>query len=142
MIDWLQNNEVLVWWLLLVSAITFTLTLIIVPIILTRIPANYFSHKKNIRTPWSGGHPLIQVPLLIIKNTLGVILIAAGIILLVLPGQGILTMLVGLVLLDFPGKYQAERWVVERKYILQSINWIRVKAGEEKLVMESEIENK
>jgi hypothetical protein len=71
-----------------------------------------------------------------------VILIATGILLLVLPGQGILTLLVGLVLLDFPGKYQAERWIVERKYILQSINWIRVKAGEEKLVMESEIENK
>lgn len=141
MIDWLQNNEVLLWWLLVVSAITFTLTLIIVPIILTRIPADYFSHQKNIREPWSKGHPLIQIPLLIIKNTFGVLLIATGIMLLVLPGQGILTVLVGLVLLDFPGKYQAERWVVERKYVLQSINWIRVKAGKPELVMESDIKN-
>ena len=141
MIDWLQTNEVLLWWLLLVSIITFTLTLIAIPFFLTRIPADYFSHEKNIRAPWSKGHPLIQIPLLIIKNTFGMILIAAGIILLVLPGQGILTMLVGLILLDFPGKYRAERWVIERKYILQSINWIRVKAGETKLVMESEIKN-
>jgi len=142
MIVWLQNNEVIIWWLLSLTAVTFTLTLIIVPLILIRIPADYFSHQKNIRRAWSTGHPLIQIPLLIIKNTFGVILIATGILLLVLPGQGILTLLVGLVLLDFPGKYQAERWIVERKYILQSINWIRVKAGEEKLVMESKIENK
>jgi putative transmembrane protein PGPGW len=77
--------------------------------------------------------------LLIVKNTIGIILIVAGIIMLALPGQGILTMLVGLVLIDFPGKYQAERWVVERKFILQSINWIRSKAGKPGLIMETEL---
>jgi archaellum biogenesis protein FlaJ (TadC family) len=142
MLDLLQNNEVLLWWLLLISAITFTLTLVIVPFILIRIPADYFSHDKKFRSPWSKGHPLIQIPLFIIKNTLGLILIITGIILLALPGQGILTMLAGLVLLDFPGKYQAERWVVELRYIWQSINWIRVKAGEPELIIENDEENK
>jgi hypothetical protein len=140
MIEYLQNNETLLWWLIATSIITFILTLIAVPFILTRLPANYFSHRKKFRAPWALGHPLIQLPLFIIKNTFGVILIGLGIILLALPGQGILTIVVGLIMLDFPGKYAAERWVVEREYILQSINWIRAKAGKPELILDSEIE--
>ena len=141
MLEWLQNNEVLLWWLLIFSVITFILTLIIVPVILTRLPADYFSHQKSFRASWRSNYPLIQLPLFILKNTFGVILLIVGILLLVLPGQGLLTVLAGLLLLDFPGKYRAERWLVERKYILQAINWIRNKAGKPELMMKSEMED-
>ena len=54
---------------------------------------------------------------------------------LVLPGQGILTILVGFTLLDFPGKFRLQRWIVTRRGVLESINWVRKKAGREPLAL-------
>jgi len=72
--------------------------------------------------------------LLIGKNALGYILVVAGIIMLVLPGQGIFTILIGIMLLNFPGKYQLERWLATRGPVLRSINWLRQRAGRAPLV--------
>jgi len=58
----------------------------------------------------------------------------AGIIMLVLPGQGIFTILIGIMLLNFPGKYRLERWIVARRPVLRSINWLRRRAGRAPLV--------
>ena len=51
----------------------------------------------------------------------------AGIAMLVLPGQGLLTLLVGFLLIDFPGKYRFEKWLVARRWVLQPINWLRLR---------------
>jgi hypothetical protein len=56
-----------------------------------------------------------------------------GLVLLVLPGQGLLTMLAGLVLLDLPGKRAFERRVVARPRVLSALNWLRARAGREPL---------
>ena len=63
-------------------------------------------------------------------------LFAAGIAMLVLPGQGILTMLLGFILVDLPGKYRFERWLVTRPLALRSINLLRRRAGHDPLVLE------
>jgi hypothetical protein len=55
--------------------------------------------------------------------------IAAGIAMLVLPGQGLLTILIGFLMLDFPGKYRVEKWLVSRRRLLGAINWLRRRAG-------------
>jgi hypothetical protein len=70
------------------------------------------------------------------KNLLGYILIVAGILMLVLPGQGTWTIVVGIMLLNFPGKYKLERWIVSRGPVLRSINWVRRRAGRDPLVLE------
>jgi len=67
--------------------------------------------------------------LLIGKNLLGCVIIVAGIVMLVLPGQGILTILAGIMLLDFPGKYRLLRWIVARPQVLRTLNWLRRRAG-------------
>ena len=54
-----------------------------------------------------------------------------GLLMLVLPGQGILTLLAGLVLLDFPGKFLLLRWLARKDRILRSLNWIRKKGHKE-----------
>jgi hypothetical protein len=53
---------------------------------------------------------------------------------LVLPGQGLLTLLIAVALLDFPGKFRLQRWVATRRGVIDSINWIRKKAGRDPLV--------
>ena len=112
------------------SVVTFVGTLIAVPWLVVRIPADYFAHGKRQRIPWADQHPLVRAVLLTGKSALGCVFILVGVALLILPGQGILTILVGIVLLDFPGKYRFERWLVTRRPVLHSINWLRRRAGE------------
>ena len=134
MIEWLQNNETALLWLATTTIITFMATLIVVPILVVRIPPDYFSRRKRHRKLWANHHPLVRAILLIGKNALGYIFVVAGIIMLVLPGQGIFTILIGIMLLNFPGKYQLERWLATRGPVLRSINWLRQRAGRAPLV--------
>jgi hypothetical protein len=62
------------------------------------------------------------------KNLIGYGLILAGILMLLLPGQGILTMITGLLLIDYPGKFRLERQIARQPAILKSLNWLRAKA--------------
>lgn len=135
MFEWFYNNETLAWWLVLVSVIFFFATLIVVPIILIRLPEDYFLLPDRHRVPWADKHPLLRLPLLLVKNLLGFIFVVAGILMLALPGQGLLTIIIGLVLTDFPGKYHAERWVISRHSVLLTTNWIRKKAGKPAMVV-------
>jgi len=74
--------------------------------------------------------------LLIGKNALGYILIVAGIVMLALPGQGILAILIGIMLLNFPGKFRLERWIITRRPVIRSINWLRQRAKRAPLVLD------
>ena len=135
MFEWFYNNETLLWWLLVASFITFITTLIAVPVILARLPEDYFSLPDRHRMPWSDRHPVLRIPLLLVKNMLGIIFVLAGLLMLALPGQGFLTIIIGLALMDFPGKYHAERWIVSRHSVLRLINWIRRKAAQPPLIV-------
>ncbi len=142
MIQWIQIHEMALLWLTAVSVITFVGSLIVVPFLVVRIPADYFAGKEGHGKSWANYHPVIRGILLTGKNMLGYILIAAGLAMLVLPGQGTLTILIGILLVDFPGKYRLERWVVTRGPVLQSINWLRQRAGHAPLVLETDDANK
>ena len=133
MIEWIQSNEAIVWWLVASSAFTFLASLILVPMFVVRIPADYFAHKKRHHKRPEKYPPVIRVIVLVIKNVLGLILFCAGILMLVLPGQGLFTMFIGMMMVNFPGKYKLERWIVERGPILKSINWLRRRAGHDPL---------
>jgi hypothetical protein len=74
--------------------------------------------------------------LLVGRNVLGYVFIVVGTAMLVLPGPGILTIVVGIILLNFPGKYRLERWMVELRPVLRSINWLRQRAKKTPIVLE------
>ena len=77
----------------------------------------------------------MRAALLAFRNVIGIVLILAGIAMLVLPGQGVLTILAGLVLLHFPRKHEVMRWIVSRRAVLASANWVRHRAGRPPLVV-------
>jgi hypothetical protein len=52
-IEWIQTHAAATWWLAGLSALAFVVTLIIVPIIVVRIPADYFEHPSRHRAPWA-----------------------------------------------------------------------------------------
>jgi len=128
MLDWIRQNDTLLWWLGIASVVMFFGSLLIMPWLVAKLPADYFVRHKRPLSPIAQQHPVMRILVLIIRNLLGIILLIAGIAMLVLPGQGILTILVALMLLTFPGKYRLERWAVKQRGVMKSINWLRAKA--------------
>lgn len=121
------------WMLIGLTILTFVASLIAVPIMLARIPPDYFTHDKRPKSVLDHQHGAIRLILKIAKNLLGGVLLLAGVAMLMLPGQGILTIIVGFLLIDGPGKYRLEKWLVSRKRVLKAINWFRKKRHREPL---------
>ena len=85
----------------IVSVVMFFGTILLIPVIIIRLPVDYFLHDEE--HVWMAEyHPVLRYIGLVIKNTVGLIFLLAGIAMLVLPGQGLLTMVIGVSLLDFP----------------------------------------
>ena len=135
MLEWIAANEVIVWWMLATSVVTFIASLIGAPLWVINIRPDYFAEKTCERARLSS-LDLTGALLAIGRNLLGGILIMIGILMLVLPGQGLLTILVGIMLMDIPGKYRIERAIVSRPPVLRSMNWIRHRARRAPLVLD------
>ena len=67
---------------------------------------------------------------IIIKNIIGYVLIVGGILMLVLPGQGLFTIVIGLMLSNYPGKFFIEKKFIAIPSILKTINWLRRKSDQ------------
>lgn len=128
MLSWLHENDVLLAWLGLLSLIMALGTLVALPVVIVRMPKDFFLRRPE-RPAESDRHRALRVVLRVARNALGVILVLLGIAMLVLPGQGILTILVGLTLVDFPGKRKLELWLVRRPKVLSVVNRIRARVG-------------
>ncbi|MDT8386348.1 MAG: PGPGW domain-containing protein [Thiogranum sp.] len=116
-------------WLVGLSMLSFIAGLILVPVFIARIPADYFSRPRRQR-PTRSRHPLVHLALAGLKNLFGAVLVMAGLLMLVTPGQGLLTLLIGLMIMNYPGKFALERWLVTRPRILPAINWLRTRSGQ------------
>ncbi len=112
------------------------ISLAIIPFVVINMPENYFSGHYRVRASKKSNYPIIAQLLAGLKNLIGFIFILFGILMLVLPGQGILTILMGLFLMNFPGKYKFERKLVSIPKVLKSLNWIRSKANKPQLMIE------
>jgi hypothetical protein len=136
MLEWIGLSSAAAWWIVVVSVAIFFFALIALPPLVVRIPADYFAHPHRFGANWPRRLAWLRWPWLIVKNLLGLGCLFFGVLMLVLPGQGVLTLLIGTTLLDFPGKYKLQRWVVSRRGVLQTINWLRERADKEPLVLE------
>lgn len=117
----------------LLSILMLIASLILTPWLLIRIPADYFLlEKPHLWTRLKHSSPGFRF-ILLIKNALGVLCIGAGLLMLVLPGQGLLTILAGIFLLDFHGKKELERRLISRPKVLKTINWLRSRSGRPEL---------
>ncbi len=103
--------------------------LVLIPVVLVRLPADYFVSTQRRRTGKTRHHPANAALLFAVKNTLGACLIVLGLIMLVTPGQGLLTILAGIAVSNLPGKYRMERWLVTRRPVWRTVTYLRHKAG-------------
>ena len=129
----LQNNQIFLY-ISGLSTIFFLLSLLGLSWLISIIPHNYFVDKKRVSLI-KMKNPLMWLPIIIIKNSIGLVLILCGILMLILPGQGVLTIITGLIFLDYRGKFKFERLLVRNKLILNSMNWIRRKLNKPDLII-------
>jgi len=127
--NWAASNEWLMAGLTLASVAMFVGSLLALPFLVARLPADYFVDPRRHTSGLRRLHPLVYLAVLVLKNLVGWVLVLAGIAMLVLPGQGLVTILLGLVLSDFPGKFALERRLACTPAIFNALNWLRGRAG-------------
>lgn len=114
------------------SVATLILSILLIPYLIVRLPADFYAERNHRRRVFQDA-PVLRFVFLAVKNTLGMLLFVAGVLMLVLPGQGILTILAALTLLDFPGKRRLELRILHMPALLKGINGLRRRAGRKPL---------
>ncbi|MCW8956559.1 MAG: hypothetical protein OQL09_06720 [Gammaproteobacteria bacterium] len=122
-----QFVQIYAHWFIGISIVGFVMGLLLLPVMVTQIPVDYFMHNARHRLIEDSRHPLMRALVMSIKNLLGAVLLLVGIIMLFTPGQGLLTLFVGLMVMNYPGKYRLEGWLIRRPHVLSAINWLREK---------------
>jgi hypothetical protein len=112
-----------------VSLATLTASFFAIAYVLVKLPADFFLPRRR-RAPSAGWFSPGGWARRVLKNLLGGTLVAAGVLQLVTPGQGILTVLIGVALLDFPGKRRLEGKLLRLPRIFESVNRLRARFGQ------------
>lgn len=118
----------------LLSVVTFVGSLVAVPWLIGRMRADYFLTHWQVVQARHRRHPALALTVFLARNTLGLLLVAAGLAMLFLPGQGLLTVLIGVSVMDFPGKRGLLQRLVRGPKVQGALNWIRRKRGKEPFV--------
>lgn len=127
---YLSENLVDIFFILGISSlVVLVLSALSIGYFIRKIPHDYFLDDKRGVSQIKNKNPVIWIIALVLKNVIGYCLILGGILMLVLPGQGLLTILVGLMISDYPGKFKIEKRIIKTKLILKTINWYRAKSN-------------
>ena len=125
LLAWGQAHQSLLIALGVGSLVMFVGTLVAVPVVICRLPRDVYARRRIPRSRGAGLSALLSLA----RNLLGLAIIAAGILMLVLPGQGLLTIVIGIVLVDFPGKHELERRLVGHPRVIDAMNALRERFG-------------
>ena len=128
-IHWFSEHPEILMSLGISSIFIFLLSILGISWFVANIPDDYFLDSKRRSTKWHEQKPILRLVVIFGKNMIGLLLIIGGLLMLVLPGQGLLTMVTGLLLINYPGKYRLERKLVSKPSIFRTLNWIRIKAN-------------
>ena len=106
--------------------LSFFVSSLLIAFVLVNIPKDFFRSDHDHHF-FPDRHPVVRWIAIVIKNILGIFLIALGIVLSIpgVPGQGLLTILIGLILTDVPGKRALEIRLLRLPSILATVNKLR-----------------
>jgi len=128
LILWFTNHPGVLIGLGASSILIFIISILGISWFVAQIPEDYFLSSKRKPSKWQEHKPVLRLMVLFGKNIIGFSLIIGGLLMLVLPGQGLLTILLGLIFSDYPGKYKLEKKLITIKPIYRYINWVRKKS--------------
>lgn len=118
--SWFSHPAVL-WGCGIFSVIAVVSSIVLVPRYLAKLPRDYLVKDEQ--------HDDAGVAWRVARNALGVVLVVLGVLMLILPGQGILTLLVGVLLVDFPGKHKLVQRLLGKPKVLGVVNKLRAHRG-------------
>lgn len=105
------------------------------PLIIRRLPEDYFTPDVMNRRGQPGhsqpGRGPRALLVRVLRNIAGWLLLLLGLVLLVLPGQGILTIIAALALMDFPMKRRLMQKILQTKQVRSALDWLRTASGKE-----------
>ena len=127
-IQWFADHPSVLIGLGISSIFIFLISILGISWFVAQIPEDYFLPSKRQASKWQKQKPILRLVVVVGKNILGLSLIIGGMLMLVLPGQGLLTIVTGLLLVNYPGKYRLEQKLVSMPSIYKALNWIRFKA--------------
>ena len=133
--EWVRQHDTVFYWVGAISLATVIVSFVAVPIVIRRMPYDYFLENSSGAEDIREQHPVLRVVFLILKNLIGGILAIGGLIMFLTPGQGVLTLLIGLLLMDFPGKRGLEIRLMKLKPVKKTVDWIRSKGEKPPLVL-------
>lgn len=134
LLDILKTHEQLFWLLGLGSLALFVGSALMIPWLVIRLPVDFFSRKRTGRDGLRRRHPVVAILLVLVRNAVGAVLLVAGFIMLLVPGQGLLTIFVGIALVDFPGKHALFERMLRSRRIYAAANGIRRWTGKEEFL--------
>ena len=138
MIHWMETHSaMLLTGLGVLGLVTFVTSLIALPIIVARLPVDHFIVSCRRMSPWRSCRPVRNTLLAVLRNLLGTALVIGGVMMLVLPGQGILTIVIGLLMIDLPKKRAFQARLLAWKPVNRGINWMRRRAHQPEFVLQS-----
>tara|TARA_B100000579_G_scaffold336478_1_gene287335 strand:+ start:76 stop:528 length:453 start_codon:yes stop_codon:yes gene_type:complete len=115
------------------SILIFIISILGISWFVAQIPEDYFLSSQRKPSKLQEQKPILRLALIFGKNIIGFALIIGGLLMLILPGQGMLTIVTGLLLINYPGKYKLEQKLVAMPSVFRALNWIRVKANKPRL---------
>ncbi len=138
--DWLTRLWESLTWGRIVLGLSFTVVTIIasyglIVVGMIKIPADYFS-STYVKEISRDKHFSLRWAAFIIKNSIGFLLVIAGIIMIFTPGPGVPTILLGLIMMDIPGKRPLEAKLIQRPMVLSAVNDLRAKYNKPPLIMD------
>ncbi|MEM8884392.1 MAG: PGPGW domain-containing protein [Planctomycetota bacterium] len=127
---WIEDHALEIW---VGSALMLLAGVILAPWWIARLPVDGLRRTDPLGD-FREHHPVLRAVIWVVRNLVGIVVVVLGVLMLVLPGQGILTVLLGLGMMDFRGKRRIVQSIVKRKSVFASMNWIRRKAGKPELL--------
>jgi len=129
-ISLLHQYGFLLEYLAALSVLTFVVSLVCIPLLVARLPRDYFQHRQKKSTN-PNSISLGSILLLLFRNIIGLMLFLAGIAMLFLPGQGVITMVIGIAVMSFPYKRRLLAALTTPLSVRRGLDWIRHKMKKE-----------
>jgi len=129
------QNEAFIFYAAAFSVLFFLIGIILVPYVILKIPHDYFSYSSKKEYFSRKRDIAVYYMKMTLRNAAALLLFFLGIILLVVPGQGLLTILLAFLLADIPGKYKIEKYLIKKERIYNLLNRFRQKYGKKSFIL-------
>lgn len=128
-LEWIQSHPEIIGGAFAFSMLTLVGGAFGAAWLLVRIPEDHFAPQRPKRPFSSRRHPWLRLLFRLLRNALGLLLLAVGIVMLVAPGPGLVSVLASLMLLEIPGRRAAARWILRRRAVRETVDRTRARAG-------------